>query len=72
MVDIDFEAFFSDRYDEGQRVAIVLRYLADLPIADVASAMGCAPGTVKSTVSAALARLRVTLADGEDDDHAAR
>ena len=51
---------------DRQRIAIVLRYLADLPIADVATAMGCAPGTVKSTVHTALARLRVTLTDSEE------
>lgn len=49
-----------------QRIAVVLRYLADLPIADVATAMGCAQGTVKSTLHTALARLRVTLTDADD------
>jgi len=49
---------------ERQRVAIVLRYLADLPLADVAAAMGCAVGTVKSTLNAARARLAIDL--GED------
>ncbi len=38
---------------ERQRTAIVLRYFADLPLADVAAAMGCALGTVKSTLHAA-------------------
>ena len=38
-----------ERLPERQRLAIVLRYLADLPVDAVASAMGCAPGTVKST-----------------------
>jgi RNA polymerase sigma-70 factor, ECF subfamily len=51
---------------DRQRVAIVLRYFADLPIADVARAMGCAPGTVKSTVHAALNRLNVELDDAVD------
>ncbi len=52
---------------ERQRVAIVLRYLADLPLADVAAAMGCAVGTVKSTLNAARARLEVELGDDRDD-----
>jgi RNA polymerase sigma-70 factor (sigma-E family) len=41
-----------------QRVAIVLRYYDDLTEAQTAEAMGCALGTVKSTVSAGMARLR--------------
>lgn len=50
-----------------QREAVVLRYLADLPLADVAEAMGCAVGTVKATLHQALSSLRVEL---EEDDHA--
>ncbi|HLT10756.1 MAG TPA: SigE family RNA polymerase sigma factor [Micromonosporaceae bacterium] len=41
-----------------QRVAIVLRYYEDLTEAQTAEAMGCAVGTVKSTVSAGMAKLR--------------
>jgi RNA polymerase sigma factor (sigma-70 family) len=33
-----------DRLPPRQRAAIVLRYLVDLPIADVAAALGCAEG----------------------------
>jgi RNA polymerase sigma factor (sigma-70 family) len=44
-----------------QRLAIVLRYGLDLPLEDVATAMGCAVGTAKSTLHAALTRLGVTL-----------
>jgi RNA polymerase sigma-70 factor (sigma-E family) len=51
------------RLPERQRLAVVLRYLADLPLADVAAAMGCAVGTVKSTVHAALARLAADLGE---------
>jgi RNA polymerase sigma factor (sigma-70 family) len=51
---------------ERQRAAIVLRYFADLPLADVAAAMDCALGTVKSTLHAALARLHVELDDLEE------
>jgi RNA polymerase sigma-70 factor (ECF subfamily) len=51
-----------------QREAVVLRYLADLPVADVAEAMGCAPGTVKATLHQALQHMRVELDDQEGDD----
>ena len=55
-----------DRLPERQRLAIVLRYLADLPVVDVAAAMGCAAGTVKSTLHAALARLQIGLDETEE------
>ena len=44
-----------------QRTAVVLRYYADLPIADVASLMGCATGSVKSLTSLGLRTLRKKL-----------
>ena len=49
------------RLSPRQRCAIVLRYYADLPVADVAEAMGCAPGTVKATLHTALERLQVRM-----------
>lgn len=51
-----------------QRVAVVLRYLADLQVNEVAAAMGISVGTAKATLHTALARLRVELAPGEIDD----
>jgi RNA polymerase sigma factor (sigma-70 family) len=45
-----------------QRLAVVLRFEADLTIGDVAAAMGCSTGTVKSTLHSALGRLRVEMA----------
>jgi RNA polymerase sigma-70 factor (ECF subfamily) len=51
-----------------QREAVVLRYFADLSLADTASAMQCAVGTVKSAVHAALATLRIELDDEDDED----
>jgi RNA polymerase sigma-70 factor (sigma-E family) len=43
-----------------ERAVIVLRYLFDLPEATVARDLGISPGTVKSTSSRALAKLRVS------------
>jgi RNA polymerase sigma-70 factor (sigma-E family) len=49
-----------------QREAIALRYLADLPEADVATALGVTAGSVKTHLHRGLARLRGVL--GTDDD----
>lgn len=53
-----------------QRTAIVLRYFLDLPVKDVAAAMGCREGTVRALTSQAITALRRThLLDlGEDPD----
>jgi RNA polymerase sigma-70 factor (sigma-E family) len=45
-----------------QRAVIVLRYYQDLSEAQIADVLGCAPGTVKSQTSAAIAALRRALA----------
>jgi len=42
---------------DRQRFVLVLRYYADLTEAEIAEALGCRPGTVKSIASRALARL---------------
>jgi RNA polymerase sigma-70 factor (sigma-E family) len=44
-----------------QRATLVLRYFEDLSEAQVAEIIGCSVGTVKSTTSRALERLRKTL-----------
>jgi RNA polymerase sigma-70 factor (sigma-E family) len=49
-----------------QRDVVVLRYVADLPEADVARALGCSVGTVKTHASRGLAALRAALAVEED------
>jgi RNA polymerase sigma-70 factor (sigma-E family) len=41
-----------------QRVAVVLRYFADQSDEEIADALGCAPSTVRSQISRALAALR--------------
>jgi RNA polymerase sigma-70 factor (ECF subfamily) len=51
-----------------QREAVVLRYLADLSLSEVADAMGCAVGTVKATLHQALGALRVQLEEDDDAD----
>jgi RNA polymerase sigma-70 factor (sigma-E family) len=46
---------------ERTRAVLVLRYFLDLPEAEVAAALRCSLGTVKSTASRGLARLEQTL-----------
>jgi len=46
-----------------QRAALVLRYYADLPDAEIAVALGCRPGTVASLVHRALEHLRGVVDD---------
>ncbi len=43
---------------EAQRNAVVLRYVVDLPIADISAATGRPEGTVKTDISRGLERLR--------------
>jgi RNA polymerase sigma-70 factor (sigma-E family) len=49
-----------------QRSVLVLRYYLDLPEAEVAAALRCSLGTVKSTASRGLARLEQTLRTAND------
>ncbi|MDT7544807.1 MAG: hypothetical protein QOE99_917, partial [Actinomycetota bacterium] len=41
-----------------QRAVIVLRYYEDLSETEIAAALGCSAGTVKSAASRAMAKLR--------------
>ncbi len=51
---------------DRQREAVVLRYIGDLPVSEIAQVMGCPSGTVKSHISRGLASLRPT--GGGDPD----
>ena len=50
------------RLPPRQRAAVVLRFYADLSIAQTAVAMGCAPGTVKALTHQGIEALRRDLA----------
>ena len=45
------------------RAAVVLHHMAGLPVAEVATALGVSPNTVKTQLKVGLARLRETLDD---------
>ena len=49
-----------------QRTVLVLRYFNDLSEAEIADALGCSVGTVKSHVSRGLARLRAIAEPGTE------
>ncbi|MGZ4796001.1 MAG: RNA polymerase sigma factor [Acidimicrobiia bacterium] len=51
-----------DALTERQRTVVVLRYFADAPDDEIASVLGCRPGTVRSLVHRALRTLRKELA----------
>lgn len=50
---------------EGQRQALALHYLVDLPVDEVAATLGVSPGTVKSRLSRGRQALAALLADAE-------
>jgi len=56
-----------EEVDVDQREAVVLHYLADLPVADIAAQLGIPEGTVKSRLSRARDRLAGLLDDSGDD-----
>lgn len=50
-----------------QRLAVVLRHVADLPVAEIAEVLGSPQGTVKSHISRGLTRLRRRYEESHDD-----
>lgn len=58
--DIDLERAVA-KLSLRQRQTVTLFYFMDLPVAEVARVLGCSVGTVKSTLSDARSRLRITL-----------
>lgn len=60
MQDLDLLSAVGD-LPEQQRLTIGLYYLGDLTVADVATALGVSPGTVKSNLHDARSRLRCIL-----------
>ena len=56
-----------DQLSERERTIVVMRHYLDLTEAEVARTLGCSIGTVKSTCSRALQRLRIpSLTHGEE------
>lgn len=53
---------------ERDRVVLAYRWFAELSEAEMATALGCRPGTVKSRLSRAHDRLREALAEGTRSD----
>ncbi|HEU5307813.1 MAG TPA: sigma-70 family RNA polymerase sigma factor [Acidimicrobiia bacterium] len=51
-----------------QRAVVVLHYLDDLPVSEVAAVLGCSEGTVKTHLHRARRSLAATLGEEIDDD----
>jgi RNA polymerase sigma-70 factor (sigma-E family) len=82
-VQVDHAQWVSDRDElvralslltERERAIVVLRYYEDMSERDVARTLGVSPGTVKSTASRALSKLRPQpeITDPKEYDHAQR
>jgi RNA polymerase sigma-70 factor (sigma-E family) len=55
-----------DRLPQRMRLAVMLRYFEDMTEPEIAARLGISLGTVKSTVSRAVAKLRIDEELGED------
>lgn len=53
-----------DMLPDSQRTALILRYWADLNSSEIASTLGLPVGTVRSSISRGLAKLKVRMDDG--------
>lgn len=56
------------RLDRPHREVVVLHYLVDLPVEEIAATLGIAPGTVKSRLARGRSRLATLLTEGERED----
>jgi RNA polymerase sigma-70 factor (ECF subfamily) len=63
---LDMAAAF-ERLNADQRIAVVLRYWADLTVDDIGKRLGIPSGTVKSRLHHAIGRLREELTPAEMD-----
>lgn len=54
----------------GQREAIVLHHVADMPVADIAATLGVAVGTVKARLSRGRTAMASLLSEDEETRHA--
>jgi len=57
-----------DRLPQRMRAAVMLRYFEDMTEPEIAATLGISLGTVKSTVSRAVARLRIDAELGANSD----
>lgn len=58
-----------ERLPRGQREVIAMHHLADLPVDEIAAALGVPSGTVKARLSRGRAALTRLLADGSEVPH---
>ena len=65
IADADAVIHALDQLPSRTRAAVVLRYYADLSVADTAAALGVSEGTVKSSVSRGLTTLRGIMEEDE-------
>ncbi|MBA3523208.1 MAG: SigE family RNA polymerase sigma factor [Geodermatophilaceae bacterium] len=56
------------RLPQAQREALVLHYLADLPVAQIAAQLGVPEGTVKARLSRGRAAMALLIAEEDTDD----
>lgn len=56
------------RLDRPHREVVVLHYLVDLPVEEIAATLGIAPVTVKSRLARGRSRLATLLTEGERED----
>lgn len=57
------------RLPHAQREAITMHYLADLPVHEIAAALGAPPGTIKARLSRGRVALAELLFDGSEMPH---